>query len=122
MVALGLGLNMMPYYIHIMLNAAIQAKELGLKRVSAIEFGVAGGNGLVTMEEHAKEIEQYTGVKFDLYGFDSGTGLPITQDYRDQLYFWAQGGFPMDVNALKSRLKNAQLILGDVKETTKFFC
>jgi len=48
---LRLTLDALPYpaYAYGMLNAAIQAKELGLTRISAIEFGVAGGNGMLAM-------------------------------------------------------------------------
>jgi len=39
-----------PYYAYGMLKAAEQAKRLGINRISAIEFGVAAGHGLVVME------------------------------------------------------------------------
>lgn len=110
-----------PWYAYGMLNAAIQAKELGLTRISAIEFGVAGGNGMVAMQDLAKEIEDDLGITFELFGFDSGSGLPSTSDYRDQLYFWSQGSFSMDVAALKARLDRSELILGDVADTTSTF-
>lgn len=110
-----------PWYAYGMFNAAIQAKALGLERISALEFGVAGGNGLVAMEELAKEIESETGVTFEIYGFDSGSGLPPTSDYRDQLYFWAQGSFSMDMDALNARLETSELVLGEVAETVETF-
>jgi len=120
---LRLKLDALPYpnYAYGMLNAAIQAKELGLTRISAIEFGVAGGNGMVAMQDLANEIENETGISFELFGFDSGSGLPSTSDYRDQLYFWSQGSFLIDVAALKARLTRSELILGDVAETTVSF-
>jgi hypothetical protein len=112
-----------PGYAYGMYSAAIQAKELGYKRVSAIEFGVAIGNGLVDMQNLANEIESEVGITFELYGFDSGSGLPVSSDYRNQLYYWPQGSFHMiDTAACKARLNRSELILGDVEETTgKFF-
>ena len=120
---LRLRLDAVPYpaYAYGMLSAAIQAKEIGLTRISAIEFGVAGGNGMLAMQDLAKEIENETGVTFELFGFDSGSGLPLTSDYRDQLYFWSNGSFPMDIVALRARLNRSVLILGDVAETTTTF-
>ena len=110
-----------PSYAYGMLNAAIQAKELGLTRISAIEFGVAGGNGLLAMEDIAKEIEDEIGITFELFGFDSSSGLPSSSDYRDQVYFWPKGGFPMDIVALRNKLSRSELIIGDVAETTTTF-
>lgn len=120
---LRLRLDAVPYpaYAYGMLNAAIQAKELGLKCISVIEFGVAGGNGMLAMQELAKEIENEIGITFEIFGFDSGSGLPLTSGYRDQLYFWSKGSFPMDVVALRARLNRSVLIIGDVAETATTF-
>jgi len=46
-VKLNYGLVERPFYGHGMLQAAILAKKLGHPRISCIEFGVAGGIGLV---------------------------------------------------------------------------
>lgn len=42
-----------PHYAENLWNSAIEAKKLGIKRIAAIEFGVAGGNGLVMLENYA---------------------------------------------------------------------
>jgi hypothetical protein len=120
---LRLSLDALPYppYAYGMLNAAIQAKEMGLTRISAIEFGVASGNGMLAMEDLAKEIENEIGITFELFGFDTSLGLPSSSDYRDQLYFWPKGGFPMDLVALRAKLSRSELIIGDVAETTTTF-
>ena len=47
-----------PAYGYGMLKAAELAKRLGLDTISAIEFGVAGGNGLRHMEYLAERIER----------------------------------------------------------------
>lgn len=41
-----------PEYVYGLFRAAELAKRLKLPGVSAIEFGVAGGNGLVALEVH----------------------------------------------------------------------
>jgi hypothetical protein len=54
------------------LQGAHLAKALGIKRVSVIEFGVAGGNGLVALDRIAEKVEQALGIDIDVYGFDTG--------------------------------------------------
>lgn len=110
-----------PEYGFCMYNAAVLARALGYKEISAMEFGVAGGAGLVNMERHAKEIKKELGIDFQIYGFDMGSGLPKPEDYRDMPYMWDEGFFPMDRQRLDSRLQMAKLVIGDVRETTTGF-
>lgn len=110
-----------PQYAYGTYFAALQAKALGLDEISAIEFGVAGGNGLVALEEIATNVERATGVAVRSYGFDLGEGMPAGTDFRDLPYIWQQGIFKMDAERLASRLQRAELILGDVAETVKTF-
>ena len=86
-----------------------------------IEFGVAGGNGLLALERITHDAAIATGVDIQVYGFDGGEGLPATTDYRDLPYTWQGGYFRMDVQALLSRLTTAELVLGDVAETVPTF-
>jgi hypothetical protein len=115
------GLHERPNYAHILTEGALLAKRLGLKRVSAVEFGVASGNGLLAMERLADQVEARHGVAFEIYGFDTGRGLPPPVDYRDLPYHWQEGFFAMDVPVLQAKLKRAKLVLGDVRETSKTF-
>jgi len=110
-----------PPYAYAMQRAATEASMLGLTEISIVEFGVAGGNGLIALEEHASALENEFSIKFRLYGFDGGKGLPQPSDYRDQPYLFCEGDYPMDAAALRSRLTRTELILGDVKETTQHF-
>lgn len=111
-----------PYYRHPMLQSARLAAKLGHTRMSAIEFGVAGGNGLADMEHQADLVERETGVRVSVYGFDAGSGMPPPVDYRDMPYMWQEGYFAMDEAALRARLRAAELIIGDVGETVGKFC
>ncbi|HEY4240367.1 MAG TPA: hypothetical protein VGM88_11150 [Kofleriaceae bacterium] len=106
-----------PWYAYGIYNGAMLAKRLGLPAISVIELGVAGGRGLVAMERLAEEIEREVGVRIDVYGFDSGQGMPPPRDYRDLPHVWGQGFYHMDEAALRARLSRAELMLGDVGET-----
>ncbi|ORE89143.1 hypothetical protein ATO7_04670 [Oceanococcus atlanticus] len=110
-----------PNYRWGILAAARMAQSLGLPAISVVEFGVAGGNGLVEMESLAREAAQRSGVRIDVYGFDTGTGLPKPVDYRDLPQMWREGFYGMDVDALKARLSSAQLLLGEVSDTVPEF-
>lgn len=104
-----------------LLHAARLASRLGMSRISALEFGVAGGNGLVALEHHARRVRQETGVEIVTFGFDSGAGLPPPEDYRDLPYAWEAGFYAMDPEKLRARLGGTTLVLGDVRETTRHF-
>jgi hypothetical protein len=109
-------------YAYGLTQAVSLAKNLGHKRVAALEFGVAGGNGLVALEQLARMLEAERGVEVSVFGFDTGVGLPSTgNDYRDLPYHWQQGFYRMDVEKLRRRLTKAQLILGDVRDTVAPF-
>jgi hypothetical protein len=103
------------------LHGAHLAKALEVDRISLVEFGVAGGNGLVALEKIAGHLEERLEVGVSVYGFDTGTGLPRPVDVRDCPNLFLEGGFPMDVEALRRRLETAALMLGTVEETLPAF-
>jgi hypothetical protein len=106
-----------PQYAYCIYHAALLARALGHRKMSVIEFGVAGGNGLVNAEYHAMRAEAETGVSIEVYGFDTGGGLPEPRDHRDIPYIWRAGFYRMDRQLLERRLTRAKVILGDVGET-----
>jgi hypothetical protein len=106
-----------PDYLWGSLHGAHLAKSLGIGTVSLIEFGVAGGNGLVDLDQIALAIEALLGVRAGVYGFDTGRGLPAPVDTRDCPNLFSGGDYPMDVERLRARLRRAELILGDVADT-----
>jgi hypothetical protein len=110
-----------PHFAWGMLFAAHMAKTLKIDRISLIEFGVAGGNGLLSMEATAASVGQRLGIQIDVFGFDTGKGLPKPQDYRDLPNIFREGTFSMDPERLRRRLKTARLILGPVKDTIDGF-
>ena len=115
------GKALRPNYTWGVLQGVHLAKALGIDRVSVIEFGVSGGKGLVSLERSAKRIEDILGVGVDVYGFDTGRGLPRPLDYRDCPNLWSGGLFLMDEEKLRKRLQNARLVLGLVDETIPQF-
>lgn len=110
-----------PQYAYLIYQVARLAKRLGEPRVSVLEFGVAGGDGLLRMEYHAEKIEKMFGVAIELYGFDTGAGLPAPVDYRDLPYHWKPGFFKMDLPLLKSKLKRSKLVIGNVRDSVETF-
>lgn len=106
-----------PHYAYGVYSAAQLAKALGLPGISVAEIGVAGGRGLLALEAIAREIGRALDYRIDVVGFDIGSGLPGTSDYRDLPHVWAKGFFKMDVDRLTAQLTTAQLVLGDVETT-----
>ena len=110
-----------PNYAYIVYQAADLARRLGLPAISVLEFGVAGGRGLLNLEHHAAKVSSLTGVAIEVYGFDTGMGLPPPKGFRDLPYIWQESNFKMDQNALLARLDRAKLVFGLVEETVKTF-
>lgn len=109
-------------HAYALLNAADYAKSLGYKKVTAIEFGVAAGAGLLNLQNIAKRVTKATGINFDLYGFDTGTGMPPPQSYKDHPELYQAGDFPMNFSLLSAKLeKHTRLILGTLAETVLDF-
>jgi hypothetical protein len=118
----NLNLSERPHYLYCLYHSAILAKKLGIKKISVIEFGVAGGNGIVFLESYQKKIYEEIGVEIEIYGFDLGSGLSKPEDYRDLPYWFKEGFFKMNSEKLNKKLKSAKIIIGDVKITiTDFF-
>lgn len=110
-----------PYYAYGVYHAALQAKALGIDTISVYEFGVGWGFGLIELEKVAAMVEQETSVSIHVYGFDTGSGMPESIDYRDMPNVWQPTFFQMDVEKLKSNLTRAKLVLGNVRDTVSDF-
>ncbi len=113
-----------PAYLLGVWHAAGQARKQEVPAISVIEFGVAGGNGLLALQREAEAVEKETGITINVYGFDMGNqGLPqLVGDYRDHPDAWRQGDYPMDESILRSRLSSrTTLILGNVQDSIQEF-
>jgi hypothetical protein len=109
------------HYVWGVMQAARLAAVLGVRCISVLELGVAGGNGLIAMESIAQRIKVEYNLDIDTYGFDMGKGLPKPTDHRDLPNLFAAGDYPMDVERLRARLQHAQLLLGPVRDTLRTF-
>ena len=113
-----------PQYLVGVLYAARRALRNGVGEIAVIEFGVAGGNGLLALEREAGAVEQEFGVAIKVYGFDNGpAGLPaFIGDHRDHPDKWRPGDFPMDEPLLRSKIgPRTSLVIGNVAETVPRF-
>jgi hypothetical protein len=110
-----------PNYVWGVVQASGLAQVLGIPRISVIEFGVAGGNGLVALQDIVARVEGIFGINIDVYGFDTGAGLPKPSDYRDLPNFFSEGFYPMDAERLHTRLNEAHLKLGQIENTLSDF-
>ena len=112
-----------PHYLAGVLAAADMAKAENIKEISVFEFGVAGGSGLVRLQEYAQMVEEQTGVNIHVFGFDTGEGLPLLcNDYRDHPDQWRVSDYKMDVPKLRERLTpRTGLYLGNITDTVPDF-
>ena len=115
------GRVLRPHYAYALLSAAKEAVLLGYQKISVVEFGCAGGSGLIDLEYISHEISQVLDIQFEIFGFDSGGGMPTSTDYRDLLYMWSEGEYKMDKGKLQKKLHHANLVIGDVKDTVPSF-
>ena len=89
----------------------------------ALEFGVASGDGLISMARIAQRVTRVTGVEIKVVGFDTGTGLPQPRDYRDHPEHFMTGDYaPTDKDQLIRRLpENCSVRYGDISATVDEF-
>lgn len=105
-------------HAYAILAAADLATELGIREVSLVEFGVAAGAGLNNICELAQRVTRVTDVRFKIYGFDTGAGMPPPCSYRDHPELYQGGDFPMRRDILERSLPaNAQLVIGEIRDT-----
>ena len=104
------------HYAYIVFNAANLAKKLKYNSVSVIEYGVAGGRGLLLLEYYAKEIKIIFDIDIQIYGFDMGSGVPDPDGYKDLTYHWKKGFFQMDIDGIKEKVRVRE------RERKRFLC
>ena len=110
------------HYAYCTLAAADLAKSRGLDAITIVEFGVAGGDGLLNLCHIARDVSSITEVRIEVLGFDSGCGMPPPRDYRDHPDLYQAGDFPMNVEALRHALpSNGKLMLGELRDTVPRF-
>ena len=116
-----LAIGHRPEYLYGVYHAADLACRLGHTRMSVFEFGVAGGNGLIALERIVRKVEKRFPIAIEIYGFDTGQGLPPPEGIRDLPYIWQERQFAMDRKQLEDRLERATLVMGNVAQTCGTF-
>lgn len=110
-----------PQYAYGLLQAVLLARALGVPAITAAELGVASGNGLLELERLGEVLAEQHGVEIRTVGFDTGSGMPRPLDYRDMPYVWQSGFYEMDEPLLRSLLRTALLLIGDIAATGPAF-
>jgi hypothetical protein len=109
-------------HAYAILYATDKALKDGLKKLTIIEFGVANGAGLINISKICKKLTKIYGVEYQIYGFDTGCGMPDPIDYRDHPELYKYGDFIMDQNSLNQILpENCKIVYGNVKTTVPEF-
>lgn len=113
----ALDLVVRQQYAFGLLSAADLAKSEGIRRIFAVELGVAEGAGLINMGLIAARVAAATGVAINVIGIDGGAGLPQPADFRDHPERFAAGDFPMpDPGLLRRQLPGGvELLVGDLE-------
>lgn len=107
-----------PHYAYGVFAGAELAKRLGHGAIEVIEFGVAGGAGLLALQRIAEAVEAYLNIQIHVCGFDTGAGMPPPSDYRDLPHVWGEGFYAMEFETLKTRLQpRTELVIGDLRQT-----
>ena len=76
----------------------------------------------MNMIEIAQKVTKTTGILIDIYGFDTGKGMPEPIDFRDHPEYYNTGDFPMNKDLLEKRIDGkATLIYGPIKDTITDF-
>lgn len=112
-----------PNYALPMVLATAEALCVGIDTITAVEFGVASGRGLNSLVRIADRLTLETGIKFQIFGFDTFDGMPPPKGYRDHPEIWSTGQYATpDFEKLKKSLPaNCELVMGNVEETVPRF-
>ncbi len=108
-----------PTYACGLLMAADMARYCGISHITAIEFGVAEGKGLLNLCQLADAVTTETGVGISIVGFDTGAGLPHLADHRDHPEIWSPGDFAgVDKAALEHAIApHGRMVWGEIADT-----
>lgn len=123
-VPLKISFDLLPRQQHAygLLHAANEAKQRHLRSLTVVELGVGSGTGLLNLCDLAARVTRATGVNFDIFGFDTGQGMPPPNDHRDHPELYKEGWFPMDKEKLVEKLPpSCKLIIGDLRHTVQEF-
>lgn len=112
-----------PHYLMGVIRASDQARRQGVPEICVAEFGVARGEGLLCLQQYAEAVERETGIRIQVFGFDTGQGLPeMCGDYRDHPDFYQVGDYPAEMDELRGKLTSrTTLVIGELRDTIQRF-
>jgi hypothetical protein len=93
---------------------------LDYKKVSIIELGCGGAMASSIRKNTSSKTERIYEVRIELYGFDTGSGLPKPREYRDIPHHFKDSLYKVDIDAVQRKLKLAKFVIGDVKDAQRF--
>ena len=115
-------LTFRPHYESLIYETSKNAIKLGYKEISIIELGVAGGNGIKSILKYKKKIEKVLDIKINIIGFDTGTGLPQTNEKKDLPFFWKLGDYTnKDLKNLENQDPSIKIYEGNISNTIDKF-
>ena len=76
----------------------------GYSKITVVELGVATGNGLLDLCCAAEYYSRKFNIAVDIFGFDTGSGLPSIQDFRDHPEIWKSGDYSLGRVNLQNQL------------------
>lgn len=104
------------------LNEAFKrAKELDIDKIVVIEFGVAEGSGLFNLSTICASLTKEYDLDYEVFGFDTGAGLPEPIDYRDHPEKYRGGDYPPGKLDKEKLPEKTTLIYGPIRDTVGAF-
>jgi hypothetical protein len=111
------------HYSLSLLHGVLQAEHCGYSKITAIEFGVGEGGGFAALINSAEYFRRACNIEIEVYGFDTCSGLPEIQGYKDHPEVWKQGQFktPNPQHLIEQLPEWAHLIIGNINDTISDF-
>ena len=97
-------------------DAFKNARKEGVSSIIIIEFGVAAGAGLYNLKFIAERLKNIYKVDYEIYGFDTGLGMPPPVDYRDHPEKYYTGDFPPGKLLEQELPENVEIIYGEISK------
>jgi hypothetical protein len=105
-----------------LLEATQTAVNRNIKKITIIELGVSTGGGLMNICKICAELSKRYPIEFQIFGFDTGKGMPPPNDFKDHPELYHEGDFRMNRELLEKKLPhNCNLIIGEVEESIPKF-
>ena len=116
------GITPRPYYGLLLLLAAKQAKDLGIKKIKVIELGCENFEGLFDIEKYVADIKNFLEIDVEIFGFTLKEGLPKYKvNNYDRLYRWQPGDYKLKKENYFNKLQSSKVYFGDIKKTIPKF-